>query len=116
MKLDRRQVAADHLAELHVVAHRRGDDDLAALVVVGDHGGHVRHVAAVVLEVDAAAADHARREAHAHRRDQVRRLVDEQVGEHAAAEGPVAAPLRLHGPVERLLLRRRAERLAVARS
>ena len=90
-----------------VVAHRRGDDELAALVVVGDDGGHVRHVAAVVLQVDAAAADHAGRVAHAHRRDQVRRLVDEQVGEHAAAERPVAAPLRRTRPGRTALLRRR---------
>ena len=39
--------------------------------------------------------------AHAHRRDHVRGLVDEQVGEHAAAEVPVAAPLGEDGPVER---------------
>ncbi len=43
----------------------------------------------------------------------MRRLVDEQVGEHAAAERPVAAPLGPHGPVERHLLRRRSQLLAV---
>ena len=51
---DRRGVAADHFGKLHVVAHRGGDQDLAAFVVVGHDGRHVRNVAAVVLEVKAA--------------------------------------------------------------
>ena len=50
---DRRGVAADDLGKLDVVAHRRRDDDLAALVVVGDDRGHVGHVAAVIFEVQA---------------------------------------------------------------
>ena len=83
-----------------VVAHRRGDDHLAALVVVGHHRRHVGDVAAVVLQVEAAAADDPAREADAHRLDQVRELVDEQVGVHAAAEVPVAAPLGELGAVE----------------
>ncbi len=35
-ELERRQVPADHLAELHVVAHRRADDDLAEMVPRGN--------------------------------------------------------------------------------
>ena len=64
---DRRGVAADDLGKLDVVAHRGRDDDLAALVVVGDDRGHVGHVAAVVLEVEPAGADDPAREADAHR-------------------------------------------------
>ena len=97
------RVAADDLAELDVVAHRRRDQDLAAFVVVGDHRGHVGHVAAVVFQVQAAGADDPAREPDAHRQDQVRELVDEQVGVHAAAEVPVTAPLGIPGAVERLV-------------
>ena len=89
--------------KLDVVAHRRRDQDLAAFVVVGDDRGHVGHVAAVVLEVQSAGADDPAREADAHRQDQVRELVDEQVGVHATAEVPVAAPLGISGAVERLV-------------
>ena len=90
-------MSADHLGELDLVAHRRGDQDLAALVVVGDHGRHVGHVAAVILEIEAAGADHPPRESDAHRGDQVGELVDEEVGVHAAAEIPVAPPLGVLG-------------------
>ena len=55
---DRGRLAADHFAT-GVVNHGGGDDQLAALVVIGDDGGHVRHIAAVVFQVEAAAADHA---------------------------------------------------------
>src|SRR5262249_58790967 len=67
---DRAEPAADDLAELRVVAHRRRDDDLAALVIIRHDGGAVGHIAAIVLQVDAAGADDAPRVAHAHRRDQ----------------------------------------------
>src|SRR5262245_4943787 len=106
------RVPADALLDAVVVAHGRGHEDLAPLVVVGDDGGHVRDVAGVVLHVDAAAANDAARVADAHGRDQVRRLMDEQVGEHAAAEWPVAAPLGVHRSVERHVLRRRPEGFA----
>ena len=67
LELDRAGVAADHLAELDVVAHRRRDDDLAALVVVGDDRRDVGHVAAVIFEVEAAGADDPPGEPDAHR-------------------------------------------------
>ena len=100
---DRAGVAADDLAELGVVAHRGRDDHLATLVVVGHHRRHVGHVAAVVLEVEPAAADDPAREPDAHRLDQVGELVHEQVGVHAAAEVPVTPPLGVLGAVERLV-------------
>ena len=97
-------LAADDLAELGVVAHGRRDDDLATLVVVGDHGGDVGHVAAVIFEVEAAAADDPPREPDAGRLDQhVGELVDEQVGVHPAAEVPVTTPLGVLGAIERLV-------------
>ena len=68
-----------------IVDHRGGDNQLAAFVVVGDDGGHVGHVAAVIFEVETAGADDPAREPHAHRLDQVGELVDEEVGVHAAA-------------------------------
>ena len=40
-------------------AHRGGDEALHAFGEIGHDGGHVRHVAAVVFEVDAAGADDA---------------------------------------------------------
>ena len=96
-------MAADHLGELHVVAHRGRDQDLAAFVVIGDDGGHVGNIAAVVLEVKAAGADDTLGESNAHGRDQVGELVDEQVGVHAAAEIPVTAPLGVASAVKRLI-------------
>ena len=101
LEADRRGVAADHFGKLGVVAHRGRDEDLAALVVIGDDSRHVGHVAAVVFEIKTAGSHHAPGEPHAHRLDQVRELVHEEVGVHAAAEVPVAAPLRVLGPVER---------------
>ena len=100
---DRAGVAADDLGERGIVAHRRGDDDLAALVVVGHHGGDVGNVAAVILHVEPAAADDPAGEADARGQEHVGELVDEQVGVHAAAEVPVTAPLGVLGPVERLI-------------
>ena len=94
-------MAADHFGKLDVVAHGRRDENLAALVIVGDDRGHVGHVATVILEVKAPCPDHPAREADAHRRDQVGELVDEEVGVHAPAELPVAPPLGVLGPVER---------------
>ena len=93
--------------------HRRRHAQLAALVVVRYDRRHVRHVAAIVFQIQAATADHPRRITHAHRRDHVRRLMHEQIGEHAAAERPVAAPLSEHGPVERHVLGRRPQRHAL---
>ena len=63
--------------------------------------GRVGHVAAVVLQEDAAAADHAPRIAHAQGDQDRRQPVNEQVGVQAGAERPVAAPLPEDRPVER---------------
>ena len=101
-------MAADHFAELNIVAHRRGDDDLSAFIIVGDHGGNVGNVAAVVFEIEAAGTDDSFRELQAHRLNQVGELVDEEVGVHAATEIPVTTPLSIAGSIERLI-RREAE-------
>ena len=101
IELDCRRVAPDHFGELDVIAHRRRDQDLAAFVVIGDHSSHVGHIAAVILEVQAAGADDSSRESNTHREDQVSELMDEQVRIHPTAEVPVAAPLGVLGPVER---------------
>src|SRR5207302_10688687 len=92
---------ADALLDRVIVDHRGGDEELAAFVIVGDDGGDVGHVPVVVFQEDAAGADDAGGVTHAHRRDDARGAVHEQVGIHAAAEVPVAAPLREDRPIER---------------
>lgn len=58
IELDRRGRAANHLGKLDAVADGRRDEDLAALVIVGDDRGHVGHVVTVILQ-ECATAHHA---------------------------------------------------------
>src|SRR5262245_15163771 len=106
-ELDRRQPAADAVLDRIIVDHRAGDDELATFLEISDDGGDIGHVAAVVFEVDAAAADDAGWITDTHRFHDARGAVHEQIGVQAAAEVPVAAPLGEDGTVERHARRQR---------